>query len=49
VIGCVLERFDAGYRVLEFIGPAQWCEPSLSNSVLNPDGIRGASRPVDAL
>jgi hypothetical protein len=31
----------AGNRVFEFVGPAQWREPSLSVSTKTPTGMRG--------
>jgi hypothetical protein len=36
-------------RFIEWCGPAQWRQPSLSTSVLKPDGIRGLAASFTAL
>jgi hypothetical protein len=44
MIGGIAERPEAGDQVFEVVRPAQSREPPFLNSVLNPDGIRGAVR-----
>src|ERR1700689_1998391 len=43
LVGRVVQRPEAGNWVLEFVGPVQWCQPSLSTSGLKPSGKRGHS------